>query len=179
VTAYLSLLHGLHNDPHNIIAYTDSSQLSTQTGTGFYIPHGLPNPVYAIIPLGTTSEVFNVELKAITECLRTYLKYIKWHCLYDYSIHLFTNNQSAILCTSRQDKGPGQETTLDILHTTNALLQCLAPVTLYWVPGHTDIEGNEEADYLPKLATSRPPLASISITLSWLWCQIKEQYSTN
>jgi ribonuclease HI len=154
---HLSLLHNLCNDPHNIITYTDGSQLSTQTGAGFYIPHSLPNPVHAVIPLGTTSEVFNVELKAITECLRTYRKYIEQHCLHDHSIHLFTNNQSAILHTTRLDRGPGQETALDILHTTNTLLQCSAPVTLHWVPGHTDIEGNEEADCLAKLAASCPP----------------------
>jgi hypothetical protein len=73
-TAHLSLLHDLRDDPHNVIAYTNGSQPSTQTGAGFYIPHGLPNPVRAVIPLGTTSEVFDAELKAIAECLRTYLK---------------------------------------------------------------------------------------------------------
>jgi ribonuclease HI len=111
-----------------------------------------------------------VELKAIAEYLHTYLKYIKWHYLHDHSIHLFTNNQSAILHATRLDRGPGQETALDILHTTNTLLQRSAPVTLHWVPSHTDIEGNEEADHLAKLATSCPPLTSIPITLSWLWC---------
>jgi hypothetical protein len=71
VTAHLSLLHDLCSDPHNIIAYTDSSQLSTQTGVGFYLPHTLPNPVRAIIPLGTTSKVFDSKLKAITESSNT------------------------------------------------------------------------------------------------------------
>jgi ribonuclease HI len=168
VTAHLSLIHNLRDDPHNVIACTDGWQLSTQTGAGFCIPHSLPNPVRTVIPLGTTSEVFDAELKAIAECLCTSLKYIKWHRLHDRSIHLFTDNQSAILRASRLHRGPGQETALDILHNTNALLQRSAPVTLYWVPGHTDIEGNEEADRLAKLATSRPPLTSTPITLSWL-----------
>jgi hypothetical protein len=66
-------------------------------------------------------------------------------------------NQSAILRATRLDRGPGQETALNILYTTNTLLQCLAPVTLHWVPTHTDIEGNEEADCLAKLATLYPP----------------------
>jgi ribonuclease HI len=178
-TAHLSLLHNLRGDPHNVIAYTNGSQLSTQTSAGFYIPHGLPNPVRAVIPLGTTSEVFDAELKAIAECLRTYLKYIKWHRLHDRSIYLFTDNQSAILRATRLDRGPGQETALDILYTTNALLQCSAPVTIHWVPGHTDIEGNKEADRLAKLATSHPPLASTPITLSWLRRQIKEQHAAD
>jgi hypothetical protein len=108
-TAHLSLLHDLRGDPQNVIAYTDGSQLSTQTGAGFYIPHGLPNPIRTVIPLGSTSEVFDAELKAIAECLRTYLKYIKRHRLHDCSIHLFTDNQSAILRAMRLDRGPGQE----------------------------------------------------------------------
>jgi hypothetical protein len=44
VTTYLSLLHNLYDNPYNIITYTDSSQLSTQTGTGFYIPIASPTP---------------------------------------------------------------------------------------------------------------------------------------
>jgi ribonuclease HI len=179
VTAHLSLLHDLCDDPRNIITYTDGSQLSTQTGAGFYIPHSVPNPICTVIPLGSTSEVFDVELKAIAECLHTCLKYIKRHRLHDCSIDLFTDNQSAILRASRLDRGPGQETTLNILHTSNALLQRSAPVTLHWVPGHIDIEGNEEADCLAKLATSCHPLASTSISLSWLQCRIKEQHSTD
>jgi hypothetical protein len=52
-------------------------------------------------------------------------------------------------------------------------------VTLHWVPGHIDIEGNEESDRLAKLATSCPPLTSTSITLSWLRRRIKEQHSAD
>jgi hypothetical protein len=103
-TTDLSLLHNLCDDPHNVIAYTNGSQLSTQSGAGFYIPHGLTNPVHTIIPLETTSTVFDTELKAIAECLHTCLKYIKWSHLHDHSIHLFTDIQSAILYTSRLDR---------------------------------------------------------------------------
>jgi hypothetical protein len=66
---HLSLLHRLHLDPHNVIDYTDGSQLTSHTGASYYIPHGLPHPMQAIIPIGTMSEVFNAELKAISKCL--------------------------------------------------------------------------------------------------------------
>jgi ribonuclease HI len=176
---YLSLLCCLRRNPRNVVTYTDGSQLTSDTGAGYYIPHGLPHPMRAIIPMGTTSEVFDAELKAISECLTSCHKYILqyrlWYCL----IHLFTDNQSTILHASKSDRGPSQETTLDILHTIGDLLDRAIPVTLHWVPGHTDIAGNEEADYLAKIATSQSPFANIPISLSWLRRQVNEQHTTN
>jgi ribonuclease HI len=171
---HLSLLCHLHHNPHNVIAYTDGSQLTGHTGAGYYIPHGLPHPVQAIIPMGTTSEVFDAELKAISKCLTSYCKYILQHHLQHCSIHLFTDNQSAILHACKPDRGPSQETALDILHTIGDLLNHVIPVTLYWVPGYTDIASNEEADHLAKMATSQPPFINIPISLSWLCCQVNE-----
>jgi ribonuclease HI len=120
--------------------------------------------------MGTTSEVFNAELKAISECLTSYCKYILQYYLQYHSIHLFTDNQSTILHASKYDRGPSQETTLDILHTIGNLLNCVILVTLHWVLGHTNIAGNEEADYFTKMATSQSPFTNIPISLSWLCC---------
>jgi ribonuclease HI len=165
---HLSLLRRLHRNPCNVVAYTDGSQLTGHTGTGYYIPHRLPYPMWAIIPMGTTSEVFDAELKAISECLTSCCKYILQHCLRCHSIHLFTHKQIAILRASKSDRGPGQETALDILHTIGDLPDRAILVTLHWVPGHTEIAGNEEADCLAKMSTSQSPFANIPISLSCL-----------
>jgi ribonuclease HI len=165
---YLSLLCCLCHNPCNVIAYTDGSQLTGHTGAGYYIPHRLPHPMQAIIPMGTTSKVFNAELKAISECLTSYHKYILQYCLQRRSIHLFTDNQSAILRASKSDRSPGHETTLNILHTIGDLLDRAIPVTLHWVLGHTKIASNKEADHLAKMATSQSPFVNIPILLSWL-----------
>jgi ribonuclease HI len=135
--------------------------------------------VQAIIPIGTASEVFDAELKAISECLTSCRKYILQHCLWHCLIHLFTDNQSAILRASKSDRGPSQETTLDILHTIGDLLDHTIPVTLHSVLGHTNIAGNEEADRLTKIATAQSPFTNIPISLSWLHCQVNEQYTTD
>jgi hypothetical protein len=45
----------------------------------------------AIIPVGTTSEVFDAELKAISECLTSCCKYILQYRLRHRSIYLFTD----------------------------------------------------------------------------------------
>jgi ribonuclease HI len=150
---YLSLLRHLRHNPRNVITYTDSSQLTGHTGAGYYIPHRLPHPVRAIIPMGTTSKVFDAELKTISECLTSCCKYILQYYLQHRSIHLFTDNQCAIIHASKSDRGPGQETAIDILHTIGDLLDHAIPVTLHWVPGNTDIASNEEADRLAKVAT--------------------------
>jgi ribonuclease HI len=171
---YLSLLRCLHGNPHNIVAYPDSCQLTGHTGAGYYIPHGLPYPVQAIIPMGTTSEVFDAELKAISECLTSCCKYILQHHLQHCSIHLFTDNQSAILHASKPDRGPSQETALDILHTIGNLLNRAILVTLYWVQGYTNIASNKEADCLAKMATSQLPFINIPISLSWLCRQVNK-----
>jgi ribonuclease HI len=129
--------------------------------------------------MGTTSEVFDAELKAISKCLTSCCKYILQHCLQHHSIHLFTDNQSATLRASKSDRGPSQETALDMLHTIGDLLNHTISVTLHWVPGHTDIASNEEADHLAKMATSQLPLVNIPISLSWLRRQVNEQYTAD
>jgi hypothetical protein len=163
---YLSLLCYLYYNPHNIIAYTNGSQLTGDTGAGYYIPHRLPHPMWAIIPMHTISEVFDAELKAISKCLTSYCKYVLQYYLWYCSIHLFTDNRPAILHASRSDRGPGQETALDILHTIGDLLNHVILVTLHWVPGYTDIASNEEVDCLAKMATCQSPFINIPISLS-------------
>ena len=45
-----------------------------------------------------------------------------------------------------------------------------ATITLNWVPGHTDVEGNEQADRLAKLATAQQPESDCtSLAMLGLW----------
>jgi hypothetical protein len=90
--AHTALLRRLQRNPRNIIAYTDGSQLGTATGAGYTIPTGLPTAITAIVPMGSTTEVFDAELRAIHECLLTCLKYIRLHRLHRRHIHIFTDN---------------------------------------------------------------------------------------
>jgi hypothetical protein len=81
--AHIQLVHDLRRHASNIIIYTDRSQLDGCTGAGYYIPNGLPREVRAVIPMGTSSEVFDAELRAIDESLKTCLKFIRLHHLRD------------------------------------------------------------------------------------------------
>jgi ribonuclease HI len=149
---HLELLRCLQRNSRNIIAYTDGSQLTKNTGAGYSIPTGLPRPVRAIVPMGTTMEVFDAELRAIYECLLTCQKYINRHRLHCRNIHIFTDNQSAIKRASTLARGPGQETAYNIHELALTLKNYGTTITIHWVPGHTDIAGNNDVDKLAKQA---------------------------
>jgi hypothetical protein len=82
-TAHIQLVHDLHSYASNIIIYTDGSQLDGHTGAGYYIPNSQLWEVRAVVPMGTSSEVFDTELPAIDESLKTCLKYIRLYHLRD------------------------------------------------------------------------------------------------
>jgi ribonuclease HI len=163
---HITLLQHLQRHEQNVIAYTDGSQLDGNTGAGYYIPRGMTREVRAIVPMGAASEVFDAELRAIFECLVTCHKYIRLNCLPHRSIQLFTDNQSAIIYSSHLSSGPGQELAHTINDITLKLNTLNAQVTIHWVPGHTDISGNDESDRLAKMATTLPPTTPLPTSLS-------------
>jgi hypothetical protein len=76
--------------------YTDRLQLGSSMGAGFYIPTGLPHPIRMIIPMGDMAEVFDVELRAIYECLQMCYCYLHQDGLCRCQIHIFIDNQAVI-----------------------------------------------------------------------------------
>jgi ribonuclease HI len=163
---YTSLIHDLYADTKNIIAYTDGSQLEGQMGAGYCITNGLPRQVNKTIPMGDTTEVFNAKLCAIHDCLATCQKIIEYNCLHCHHIHIFTNNQATILHASRTTYGLGQELARSIDTIATSLRSRDISVTLYWVPGHTAIPGNDHADLVTKTATTLTPTSPPPVSLS-------------
>jgi ribonuclease HI len=177
--AHLLLLRDLQRHPRNIIAYTDGSQLATATGAGFTIPTGLPTVVNAVVPMGTTAEVFDAEVRAIYECLLTCLKYVRRHRLHRRNIHMFADNQAAISRAASLHRGPGQEVAHHIHETAHDLHAYAVTITVHWVPGHTDIPGNEAADRLAKQATAMPPTRQQPISLTLLRRRVRERHTAD
>jgi ribonuclease HI len=135
-----------------------------------------------MIPMSDTTEVFDVELRAIYECLLTCRKYICLHHLRHRRIHIFTDNQATITRAAGLHRGRGQETAYHIHDITWALRSHDASTTIHWVPGHTNIPGNETANTLAKQATTMQPTMAPTMSLSWLgrtvWAQHTEDWET-
>jgi ribonuclease HI len=135
---------------------------------------GLPRQVNEAIPMGDTTEVFDAELRATHDCLTTCQKIIEYNWLHRRHIHIFTDNQAAILRASRTTYRPGQELARSIHTIATSLRSRDTPLTLHWVPGHTAIPGNDHADLLAKTATTRTPTSPPPVSQSWIRRQIHE-----
>jgi ribonuclease HI len=107
--------------------------------------------------MGDVAEVFDVELQAIYECLRTCYHHLCWDGLHRRRIHIFTDNQAAITRTTHLTRGPRQETTPLIHEIAMDINNTGSTIMVHWVPGHTGIPGNDEADALAKQAASMEP----------------------
>jgi ribonuclease HI len=74
----------------------------------------------------------------------------------------------AITLALNLDRSPGQEKAYNIYGLALALQTYAIAITIYWVPGYTNITGNEDTDTLAKLAITSPPTMQLPISLSWL-----------
>jgi len=61
-------------------------------------------------------------------------------------VEVFSDSQAAIRQTAHMDPGPGQQLTRAIYEHAMALHTEGIDIVIYWVPGHSGIPGNVEAD---------------------------------
>jgi ribonuclease HI len=98
--------------------------------------------------LGTgRREVFNAELWAIVLALEETIE--KREPLQRHGVKtvaVFSDSQATIWRTAHLDPGPGQRLASRINQRAQALLAHTIKTEIHWVPGHSGIPGNEEAD---------------------------------
>jgi hypothetical protein len=84
-----------------------------------------------------------------------------------------------ITWTTHLTQGPGQETARLIYEITLDINNTDSTIMVYWVPGHTNIPSNDNADALTKQAASMEPSIPSPVTLSWIHCQVREQHTSD
>ncbi|CUS06679.1 unnamed protein product, partial [Tuber aestivum] len=171
--SHITLLNSLDNS-ENLVLYTDGSELQNGgVGAGVVMMHGGGIVGRWRVGLGCGMKVYDGELvgiaSALTEASRSSLSFK--HIL------VFTDNQAAISNSHRLSPHPGQQISQQIQQLTKDLLSSDLDIQLHlsWVPSHTGIQGNDEADRLAKQAAEYPqPDIDSFLSLTKLKTQIKQ-----
>ena len=126
------------------------------------------------IPMGREAEVYDAELErmkvaarmAVRECNRTPNKIE--------SVHIYLDNQSAIMRSSDLRTGPGQAAAIAVNESARKLQRKGIKLHVEWVPGHEGVAGNEASDKVAGEATDLPQIFGTT-TLSYIGRATKER----
>jgi ribonuclease HI len=135
----------------DLIIYTDGSGHDGHIGAAIYSPT-LQRTENKYIGTENTHNVYAAELMAIQMAMTLFEKKIE-----EYSnVYIFTDNQSAIQTIESPKRQSGQyiiKGILDIIDRVYAI-KPTCNVHIEWVPGHENIEGNEQADQAAKASAN-------------------------
>jgi ribonuclease HI len=148
------------------IVYTDASSSAESTGIGVgLVAYSLIEGNQKVVTqslrnLGDEQLVYNGELEGTT----LGIEYISRIARQGWQYIVFSDNQAGLYRLKTPSDNPGQRCQIRAILASNLILEKGASIALQWVPGHTDVEGNEKADELAKQASKR---ASDSQETSW------------
>jgi ribonuclease HI len=173
---HLQYLKSISNSNIKTI-YTDGSQTQSGKGIGLgfavfshsttYIP---TIPIYKEYSnIGNSAIVYNGELEGVTQALEYAISIVKRGD----KVIVYSDNQAGLLRLKTPSDSPGQNQQIRAIKATKAIIALGAKVELYWVPGHTDILGNDIADKLAKKATTIRPLVE-ETSFAYLGIQINK-----
>ncbi|RKL08564.1 hypothetical protein BFJ70_g16779 [Fusarium oxysporum] len=107
------------------------------------------------------AEVFDAEATGALEGLKAALNLRE---LATQNIYICLDNLAAATCL----RGTPSDSSQDVFFEFQALATSHGPIQVCWVPGHSDIPGNEQADKLAKAASSLPEPEGAKLTLAYL-----------
>lgn len=131
-------------EPHAIKWYTDGSKTESGAGAGIYGPRTKLSQ-----SLGKYTNIFQAELYAISRCADINLG----RNYQNKTIAILTDSQAAIKAINSHKITSAS--VWECFNTVNTLATH-NKVTIYWVPGHVGVDGNEEADKLARHGAETP-----------------------
>jgi ribonuclease HI len=154
-----------------IQCYTDGSHIDKKTGAGIYFkPHEILELENQAISLGKLATVYQAEVIAIANAADVMIK----ADIRNQTIYILSDSQAALkaLASPRVK----QLIVGNCINNLNMLSQNNR-VGLMWVPGHSDIEGNEQADTLAKNgAHTVCEIPEPAVPVSYCRCRLEVRY---
>ncbi|KAJ8961383.1 hypothetical protein NQ318_014627 [Aromia moschata] len=133
---------------NGIIWFTDGSKIGDKAGAGVY---GKTTRTKLSFALGSYASVFQAEIYAILACGMDILKTAPKRR----TIQICTDRQAALMAI--ESSKVKSRLVLDCKKILNDLASCNR-VILTWVPGHSGVPGNEEADRLARAGSIGYPI---------------------
>ena len=132
--------------------FTDGSkQDDGLSGSGYVVFYQGNEFCKKSISLGRSASVFQAEIIAINAVVED----LSTRDLANAAIDIYSDSQAAI-----QAIGGLRVTASTVMTCRDAISKLVShnnAVTIYWVPGHFDVMGNERADLLAREGSNRPP----------------------
>lgn len=144
--------------------FTDGSKDDNSSGAGIF--RAEPR-VELSFPLGSEASVFQTEVLAILRCAE------EAAIETSPSVTICSDSQAALKALN--SRIVHSRVVWECIEMLNSLAETRF-VQLIWVPGHSNIEGNEKADELARLGSNSPfvgPLPIVPVPLSGLYSEIQ------
>lgn len=164
---HLDLINANANSNYDI--YTDASSISNPQsqgiGIGFGVFHQNRLIHHSKSNIGSSQLVYNGELEAITQAIEYSSQFAKSNSKSkpnsnsNLKFRVFSDNQAGLLRLKSPGDTPGQGCQIRAIESAKSIVANDASIELLWVPGHSNIFGNELVDELAKEATLEEPLS--------------------
>ncbi|KAE8216880.1 hypothetical protein CF319_g8889 [Tilletia indica] len=138
----------------DMVAYSDASLMGANRGVGVSVRHGSQLCLETHWSVTAEAEVFDLEAWGL---FAAFCHAVVAQRPFSTHIVIFTDNLSVVRSAMGQPRGSSQQTFLRLQQRVQHWL-AVDPhhhLTISWIPGHSNIEGNERADQLARAGAAR------------------------